>query len=412
MKTPLIVLCFGLVLMEAGCDGSRATSPSVNALPGVIRRAESAWASATNPRTSKSSPEDMSDFQARCQAPGAVRCFGFDSQAETSPYLVLPAWDNTKEHERVVADVKASGAGSLRFEVPSHSDANTSGAFAINFADDGSVQFGEGEEFYVQWRQRFSRDFLDTKYKSDGWKQIIISEGDRPGLTARSCTQLEIVVQNVYMQGMPLMYHSCGGKDGKYEPLYTQDRTASIFVQNGVGCRYPDYPSPPCVRYKPDQWVTFQVHVKIGSWYANDGKYRHNSTVQLWVAEEGRPSKLVIDFSPESGHGYDLANDNPAAKYGKVWLLPYQSKKDPAQGHPVGYTWYDELIISRSKIPDPKPRRAASTVVNANCISPAKVYDGLRSVPRPDPAHVLKSHETCLTNLGVGKVRRQNRPVM
>ena len=60
---------------------------------------------------------------------------------------------------KIVGEVKASGAGSLCFEIPSNSPADTSGSFWLNFKDDLSAQFGEGEEFYVQWRQRFSPQF-------------------------------------------------------------------------------------------------------------------------------------------------------------------------------------------------------------------------------------------------------------
>ena len=38
-----------------------------------------------------------------------------------------------------------------------------------------------------------------------------------------------------------------------------------------------------------------------------------------------------------------------AEKYGKVWLLPYSGT---AVFPSTSYTWYDELIISRSRIPD------------------------------------------------------------
>jgi hypothetical protein len=37
-----------------------------------------------------------------------------------------------------------------------------------------------------------------------------------------------------------------------------------------------------------------------------------------------------------------------------VWLIPYNTNKDGTQDHPTAYTWYDELIISKSRIPDPK----------------------------------------------------------
>ena len=50
-----------------------------------------------------------SDFETRCQAASVVRCFSFDFQAITIP-------------------------------------------------------FGQGQEFYVQWRQRFTPEFINTLY--------------------------------------------------------------------------------------------------------------------------------------------------------------------------------------------------------------------------------------------------------
>ena len=282
------------------------------------------------------------DFTTRCQAPGVIRCFGFDSQAETDPHI-FPPWGQTQKRALVVTDVKASGAGSLRFEIPSNSGSDTSGSFWLNFSDDLSVQFDEGDEFYIQWRQRFSPEFINTDFLGGGgWKQIIVGEGDRPGTTEYSCTQLEIVVTNPYHLGYPAMYHSCGQKDGQFDGLFSRGR----------------------VKYSPNEWMTFQIHVKIGTWYKNDGNYHQDSTVQLWVSREGKAAELAVDLSPEpvtflgfkipgTGTGYDLANNSSAAKYGKLWLLPYNTHKDPAMSHPTGYTWYDELIISTTKIVDP-----------------------------------------------------------
>lgn len=286
-------------------------------------------------------PDPQADFDARCHTPGVVRCIGFDSARETDPYL-HPPWGERQKRARIDTDVKASGAGSLRFEVPSNSGNDTSGSFQMNFADDLSVQFGEGDEFFVQWRQRFSREFLSTYYGGGyGWKQVVVGEGDRPGYGAPGCTQLELVVTNTDQLGFPQMYHSCGGKDGMYEPL-----------GGGAG-------------YVANEWMTFTIRIKIGTWYRNDGHYHRDSTVQLWVAREGQPGKLAVNLSPEpmslfgiripgTGSGYDLANENPAARYGKVLLTPYHTGKDPAQRHPTGYVWYDELIVATSRIPDPR----------------------------------------------------------
>ena len=294
------------------------------------------------------------DFNERCHTPGVVRCVGFDSLELVKPHLD-PAWDRVYRVD-VDTTTKASGGGSLRFTIPTHSGANSSGDFWLEFADDLSVQFGEGQEFYVQWRQRFSPEMLTTAYAGgNGWKQIVIGEGSRPDHKAYACTELQLVVENTYLVGAPRMYHSCGRKDGQFDTLQVYDpKVGAYVIQNAVGCPHHKVTSPPCFMYKPNQWMTFQIHVKVGTWYKNDKKYHHDSTVQLWMAEEGKPSKLVIDFSPERGTGYDLVNLDPQAKYGKVWLMTYNTNKDANQDHPEAHTWYDELIISRTRIPDPK----------------------------------------------------------
>ena len=312
-------------------------------------------------------PKSGGTFVERCASPGVVRCFGFDSEMEISPYIgpgtAVPTVDTS---------IKVSGDASLKMTIPARSAANTSGFFAMNFTPGStnqksaggdpdkasayySVQFGEMEEFYIQWRQRFTHQFITTKYAGGGgWKQIVIGEGDRAAFRASSCTQLELTVNNGANRGFPQMYHSCGGKDGRYEGLTEvlprPGRTTPDYkLQNAVtGCLYSSPSAPPCVGYKPDQWMTFQVRVKVGTWYKNDKNYHRNSEVDLWVADEQRPSRLVISL-----RDYDLANQNPMAKYGKVWLMPYNTGRDSNVLHQETYTWYDDLIVSRSRIPDP-----------------------------------------------------------
>ena len=328
-----------------------------------------------------------SDFNARCSDINVIRCFSFDSQAETDPHVAAPwRFRNTGQKLGFVdTSIKSSGAGSLRFDIPTNSESDTSGSFSLNFSDDLSTQFGEGEDFYIQWRQRFSPELLETLYLISpissgnlayGWKQAIIGEGDRPGDYAESCTPSEIVVQNSLQFRKPAMYHSCGSKDGRYEGLETPLNGGSDFdLQPGPdvdGCLYSlQFQNPgvpvnqkyippygPCMGYKANQWMTFQVHVHVGTWYLNDGNYHQDSQIELWVAHEGQPSKKVIERLD-----YDLVNcaagdtaclSNPDVKYGKIWLLPYHSFKSPDQAHALAQTWYDDLIISRAKIPDPQ----------------------------------------------------------
>src|SRR5690242_6082747 len=63
-------------------------------------------------------PPSKLTFEQRCADPATVKCVGFDSPAEVDRFVYPTASTNTKRGQ-VVTDVKASGAGSLRFEVPS-----------------------------------------------------------------------------------------------------------------------------------------------------------------------------------------------------------------------------------------------------------------------------------------------------
>lgn len=302
-------------------------------------------------------------FAERCAAPGVVRCVGFESSTE----LQGQYGDNSGLLVGTVAavidnSVVASGSGSLKFTIPSNSGAGASGAYFTNFSSDLSTQFGENQEFFVQWRQRFSPEFLATKYVGGGgWKQIIIGTGDQPGTTYSSCSSLETVVQNTDQRGIQQMYNSCAGStshgpyDGFYQPFgqfdfKLQNARSSPYCLYSQGQTSPTTFLPPagnCMGYFANEWMTFQVSIRTGP-RVNDEFT--NSYVSLWVARTNQPSELVIQWGP-----YNLTAGSVAEgqKYGKVWLLPYHTGKDATQTHPVGYVWYDDLIISRQRIADP-----------------------------------------------------------
>jgi len=235
--------------------------------------------------------------------------------------------------------------------------------YFVNFSDNLSVQLGGNAEFYVQWRQRFSPEFLNTYYNGGGgWKQIIIGTGDQPGgKLFSSCSSLETVVQNTNQRGLPQMYNSCSGSTshGAYNPFEEpfgafdfklQNKRPSPYCLYSQGQTNPPTFLPPagnCFGYFPNEWMTFQVGIKTGP---RQGDEFVNSNVKLWVAREGKPSELVLDWGP-----YNLSAGNPTdnESYGKVWLLAYHTGKDSSQTHPVGYIWFDDLIISRTRIADP-----------------------------------------------------------
>jgi len=304
------------------------------------------------------------DFHARCNSPGVIRCVGFDSPIEIAGgYGGDSGIFSGATTPTIDSAVKASGNGSLKFTIPSRSGADSSGSYFTNFSKDLSVQFGENSNFYVQWRQRFSPEFLSTFYRNgEGWKQAIVGTGDQPGHRYASCTTLEVVVQNAYQRGFAQIYNSCTGSSshGPYDGFQERVGAYDFKLQNarmGSSCLYsqgktnPSTFFPPegnCFGYFANEWMTFQVRIKTGPRVRDEFS---ESYVQLWIAREGQPSQLVINWGP---YNLSAGNPNEEQKYGKIWLLPYHTNKDSSQTTPAANVWYDELIISREKIPDPK----------------------------------------------------------
>jgi len=324
------------------------------------------------------------DFTLRCATADVLRCFGFDTSADlgtTGPSAIganfgmfnnnnLPC--TTATCPQIDTTQAASGGGSMLFTIPSQSGAGQSGQWFTNFTTDLSVLFGQNSDFYIQWRQRFSPELLNTVYtaigggNAGGWKLAITGQGDTPGNTSQSCTTADVVVQNTNQRKFVQGYQSCSTQGGlghiAYWPFEDSNLVAGdIAFQNAMPAPYclysqgPNYfpPNGNCFPLYSNEWMTIQIHVHPGT-LVNDGSgagtyVYQNSHVDYWIAREGQPSQKIINFGPFSINADVL----PGEQWGKVWLLPYHTNKDPTQVHPTAYTWYDELVISRTQISDP-----------------------------------------------------------
>lgn len=345
---------------------------TVSASAGALTRTSSFVLTVGNSTTTPP-PTGSADFQTRCSQPGVLKCVSFDSQADiTGTYGdvsgLLPGSNSTAVLD---SSIKASGTSSLKFTIPSNSGSDSSGTYFTNFSNNLSTQFGQNSEFYIQWRQRFSPEFISTNYLGGGgWKQVIVGTGDKPGCTSSqsasglcysSCSDLETVVQNTYQQGFPQMYNSCSGSasHGPYDGFTQPYGSYDFKLQNGRPAPYCLYsqgqttpqsyfpPAGNCFGYFANEWMTFQMRIKTGPRVNNEFT---NSYVQLWIARENKPSELVINWGPYNLTAGSTATDQ---KFGKIWLLPYHTGKSSSQSHPTAYTWYDELVIATSKIADP-----------------------------------------------------------
>ena len=242
---------------------------------------QSAISSATTQSTVSPPPPPggSSDFQTRCSQPGVIKCVGFDSQTEIAGAWGISPQGSIQESlggPTIDTSTKASGNGSLKFVIAAGSRGSV-GSFFANFSDNLSTQFGENSEFYVQWRMRIDANFYASTKGGAGMKHAIIGQASNPGAPATSCTDLELVVQNNSRRGFPQMYHSCGGGPINYEPIF-DDRYGDydFKLQNARPAPYCLYsqgyttpvsyfpPNGNCFAYFPNEWVTFQVHVKLG----------------------------------------------------------------------------------------------------------------------------------------------------
>ncbi len=284
-----------------------------------------------------------SDFQSRCSAPGVLVCRGWDSPSEFTP----PAWPNSGlypagdglYHGTYDSSIKASGNGSLRFEILGGTQANSAGAWWEKFGR----SFGSGETFYVQFRQRFSPEMLGVNMGGNGYKQVIFHSQQ-----GGSCAALELTTQNTYYRGFAQLYTDCGAfqldyglNNGDYVLQYS-----NVYPPGSDGTIYCLYgslgnSSNKCLYYRANDWMTFSYRVTVGSWG------QPNSIIQAWAGYDGQPLTQIINRT-----NYTLNQDAPGLGFDMLQLTPYDSRKDGRQ-HATAYTWYDELIISTQPIAAP-----------------------------------------------------------
>jgi PKD repeat protein len=338
---------------------------------------------------SSSGTATTSSFDARKNAPGVVRWFDFDSAAQlgSKTYGANVGYSCGAQTCPVIdTDVKASGAGSLRFDIPTRTGSNAAGQWNAEFSPDLSVKFGEDSELYVQWRQRFNQAFLDTfitELNSDGtliWqggiKQAIIGPGNTASKIYGSCEAAEIVIQTYYQRRFPISYNSCtgSGSHGPYAGFYETAPYGDFRLQNGTSpyCLYsasgdgkPNSTAagPGCIPWVATEWMTFRAWIKTGPRNPTTHEF-DNSEYKLWVGREGKPSVLAIWWHPGVPGYFPLTAgtpDDPNQSFGKITLLPYMTNKNANQDHALLQTWYDELIISARPIADPDGGTSSSS---------------------------------------------------
>lgn len=284
------------------------------------------------------------DFRERCATRGVLICEGFDESSRFQPALypasgLYPSGAGLFKGT-MDSSITASGKGALRFEIDPYTSANSAGFWRQAFGK----SFGPHSTFYVQFRFRISPEMLTQDWGdtsgNTSWKVAIFHN------LPKTCGSVELTTQNNYLYGIPIMYTDCGANamftnGGKPPYLKQQGDTPN----SGYNCKFgTDYKKDPkCLRFVPNLWMTFYYKISIGEWGTP------SSTIQAWAALPGEPLKQWVNMSK-----FVLNVDTPGRNYDSIDLLNYMTGKDPQANHAVGYTWYDELIVSSDEIPAPK----------------------------------------------------------
>lgn len=304
---------------------------------------------------------DDADFNARCTAPGVIKCVGFDSTADIQHNVTLFPAAGGAFRGTIDTTTRASGAGSLKFEIPAGSGPNAAGYWSSYMGQ----QFGANTTFYVQFRQRFSPEMIDTRFLTGTggttyWKQVIFHE------LGSTCDSIELTTGNIQNRGFPQMYTECGAN-----PLDTSLPGGDFGLQQGdYDCRFQNQNSTDCSEYHPNEWMTFYYEIHLGDWGTE------SSYIKAYVAYEGGPMLQFIDL-PNTRLNF---NDSPNDTYDTIDLLTYMTGKSGTQSHPTAYSWYDEFIVSTQPIAGPN-----GEVVSSN---PPPVVPPVDTVP-PDAPHAL-----------------------
>ena len=114
--------------------------------------------------------------------------------------------------------------------------------------------------------------------------------------------------------------------------------------------------------YYPDEWMTFQVGITLGPLGSKPSSIEGSSPrigwtdsrIEAWVGREGQPSVKIIDVSGITLRRDGGTDENDTEGYGKVWFTVFHTALEPdPTGRQDADTWFDELIVSKSRIPDP-----------------------------------------------------------
>ena len=159
----------------------------------------------------------------------------------------------------------------------------------------------------------------------------------------------QFVTLDAYQRRLPQAYSASG----------TQD----LGIQNNVGCtsaQGPSYPEPPCVRYRKDQWMVFQLHVIVASNAAKDNGlfelFVDDSTTPIvrstnvWQAQLNQGSPPFATQVPYEENAKWDPTGNVEGGFGKFSFTLFSTNAISEPRTPA-HMWVDNVVISKTRVP-------------------------------------------------------------
>jgi hypothetical protein len=212
--------------------------------------------------------------------------------------------------------------------------------------------FGEGDTFYVQFRQKISQSMIDNLDEWDSfWKTVIFH--------MNTSTANGVEITTVHPNSQSTIYSDSGAYSmttGTADPDY--ENTPPLLVQQawdldagepwgteegGITSQYPsvnwDFPG--------DEWVTCYYKISLGTFTLNHTG-PNDSTIEFWVQEPGNDywTKIV---SGRFALAYNTADTDV---YNNITLTPYMTSLSTSASEDAEI-WYTELIVSSNEIAIP-----------------------------------------------------------
>jgi hypothetical protein len=360
------------------------------------------------------------NIQSGINVPGGAASIVNTQTFDTFPTTNIQHYFNLFKPAQVTTDCTNAADGcSLEFTMNPGDFQGEPGTYLTNFNSTNTALYGQNSEFYIQMRVRYDPAMLlsSTWTNFEGSKIFFVSEGDSATsgqVGGCSNTPTDTVIQNgTSHPGFPIEYWNCGNAgtlkflDSSFEPVQLSVPAQSDFLdQDAAGC--PHYglgggtgstiphTDPTCWNFVGNEWYTIQLHVKVGTWNTA------TSVDDLWFCHQAQPCQLVIN-------GADIAtNDNGPSvtdKFGKITIGPYATN---ATWQTTTHVWYDDLVISNRRIPDPNvntPNEPDSLSLSA--ISTAHItvnwrVNSFNGTPQDDTGFLIErctgTVATCLSN--------------